>query len=65
MNSIDEWEQKMIFKWSKKYNKHLQHIIKIVRNEHFVTSEFEIYYTSNHNHEMNYISDLISFKNYL
>ena len=53
-------------KWSSKYKTHMEHIFKLIELENIVYAvEFEIYYTTNHNHEFDYVNDLLSFKNYI
>jgi hypothetical protein len=65
MKNINVWEQIMRYKWEEKYKNNLDYIIKLVNYQHFSTVEFEIYYTTNHNHDIDYILDLLSFKNYV
>ena len=60
-----KYKKYMYNKWHNKYKKHLDHMFYVMNNCSNVEIEFEIFYTTNHIHHINYINDLLSYKNYL
>jgi hypothetical protein len=62
---IKTYQKNMYIKWATKYKQHLDRIFFVMNQGDIINTEFEIYYTTNHNHEISYINDLLNFKQYL
>lgn len=60
-----KYKKYMYNKWYNKYKKNLDHMFYVMNNCSNIEIEFEIFYTTNHIHHINYINDLLSYKNYL
>lgn len=60
-----DYKQEMYRKWGHLYLNHLNHMFSFMRSKTIMEIEFEIYYTTNHNHEIEYVNDLLSCKSKL
>lgn len=65
---LTDFREKMYSKWAHElyYRQHLDHMFQIIgKHNDYMTIEFEIYYTTNYKHNIQYVKELLNIKYYL
>jgi len=66
--SLKEFKETMYAKWShdRDCRHHMDHVFNFIRLvKCHLSIDFEIYYTTNYKHDINYINDILNVKFYI